>query len=48
MTWEAGCRYGIISTVPYEYQKINRQIILIIIARPNLVFSVEHRPLSII
>ena len=28
MAWEAGCRYGIISTVPYEQQKINRQIIL--------------------
>ena len=28
MTWEAGWRYGIISTVPYEQQKINRQIIL--------------------
>ena len=26
MTWEAGWRYGIISTVPYEQQKINRQI----------------------
>ena len=28
MTWEAGWRYGIISTVPYEQQKINRKIIL--------------------
>ena len=28
MTWDAGRRYGIISTVPYEQQKINRQIIL--------------------
>ena len=28
MTWEAGWRYGIIYTVPYEQQKINRQIIL--------------------
>ena len=28
MTWEAGWRYGIISTVPYEQQKIYRQIIL--------------------
>ena len=28
MTREAGWRYGIISTVPYEQQKINRQIIL--------------------
>ena len=28
MTWEAGLRYSIISTVPYEQQKINRQIIL--------------------
>ena len=28
MTWEAGCLYGIISTVPYEQQKIYRQIIL--------------------
>ena len=27
MTWEAGWRYGIISTVPYEQQKIYRQII---------------------
>ena len=25
MTWEAGWRYGIISTVPYEQQKIYRQ-----------------------
>ena len=28
MTWEAGWRNGIISTGPYEQQKINRQIIL--------------------
>ena len=28
MAWEAGWRYGIISTVPYEQQKIYRQIIL--------------------
>ena len=28
MTWEAGWHYGIISTVPYEQQKINTQIIL--------------------
>ena len=28
MTREAGWRYGIISTVPYEQQKIYRQIIL--------------------
>ena len=28
MTWEAGWRYGIISTVPYEQQKIYRKIIL--------------------
>ena len=28
MTWEAGWRYGIISTVPYEQQKIYWQIIL--------------------
>ena len=28
MTWEAGWRYGIISTVPYEQQKLYRQIIL--------------------
>ena len=28
MTWEAGWRYGIISTVHYEQQKIYRQIIL--------------------
>ena len=28
MTWEAGWRYGIISTVPYEQQKIYRLIIL--------------------
>ena len=28
MTWEAGWRYGIMSTVPYEQQKIYRQIIL--------------------
>ena len=28
MTWEGGWRYGIISTVPYEQQKIYRQIIL--------------------
>ena len=28
MTWEAGWRYGIISTIPYEQQKIYRQIIL--------------------
>ena len=28
MTWEACWRYGIISTVPYEQQKIYRQIIL--------------------
>ena len=28
MTWEAGWRYGIISTVPHEQQKIYRQIIL--------------------
>ena len=28
MTWEAGWRCGIISTVPYEQQKIYRQIIL--------------------
>ena len=28
MTWEAGWRYGIISTVPNEQQKIYRQIIL--------------------
>ena len=28
MTWEAGWRYGILSTVPYEQQKIYRQIIL--------------------
>ena len=28
MTWEACCRYGIISTVPYEQQEINRQVIL--------------------
>ena len=28
MTWEAGWCYGIISTVPYEQQKIYRQIIL--------------------
>ena len=28
MTWEAGWHYGIISTVPYEQQKIYRQIIL--------------------
>ena len=28
MTWEAGWRYGIISTVAYEHQKIYRQIIL--------------------
>ena len=28
MTWEAGWGYGIISTVPYEQQKIYRQIIL--------------------
>ena len=28
MTWEAGWRYSIISTVPYEQQKINKQIIL--------------------
>ena len=26
MTWEAGWRYGIISTAPYEQQKIYRQI----------------------
>ena len=26
MTWDAGWRYGIISTVPYEQQKIYRQI----------------------
>ena len=25
MTWEAGWRYGIISKVPFEEQKINRQ-----------------------
>ena len=29
MTWEAGWRYGIISTVPYEQQKIYRQIIIL-------------------
>ena len=29
MTWEAGWRYGIISTVPDEQQKIYRQIILL-------------------
>ena len=28
MTWEADWRYGIISTVPYEQQKIYRKIIL--------------------
>ena len=28
MTWEAGWRYGIISTAPYEQQKMYRQIIL--------------------
>ena len=28
MTWEAGWRYGIISTVPYEQKNIYRQIIL--------------------
>ena len=28
MTWETGWRYGIISTVPYEQQKMYRQIIL--------------------
>ena len=28
MTWEAGWRYGIMSTAPYEQQKIYRQIIL--------------------
>ena len=28
MKWEAGWRYGIISTVRYEQKKIHRQIIL--------------------
>ena len=28
MTWKAGWRFGILSTVPYEQQKIYRQIIL--------------------
>ena len=28
MTFEAGWRYGIISTVPYKQQKLYRQIIL--------------------
>ena len=28
MTWEAGWRYGIISTVPNEQEKIYRKIIL--------------------
>ena len=44
MTWKAGWRYGIISTVPYEQQKIYGQIYNLI-SENILSFHQFNRPL---
>ena len=54
MTWEAGWRYGIISTVPHEQQKLTDKILIILSQRIYYYLSISltclpcHREPSIL